>query len=64
MQDNVFSSNFTLQNHWVTGDPWTLIGYFTWDINGKESELLSDNLGKVYCPIQHKIRKWYKQARK
>lgn len=23
-------------------------------LNGKESELLSDNLDKVYCPIQQK----------
>ena len=53
-QGNIRFPNFTLQDHWASGDPQTILGFSFWSINGKESELLSDNLDKVYCPIQHK----------
>ena len=34
-----FFSNFTLQDYWVTGDPWTLLGYFFRSIMVKNENL-------------------------
>ena len=44
MQGNIFFSFFIFEDHWVTGDPWILLGYFFWSINGKNIEPFSSNV--------------------
>ena len=62
-----FFSNFTLQDYWVTGDPWTLLGYFFRSIMVKNENLfLATSIKASFWHLlgQYEIRKWYKPARK